>query len=56
LDFEISAVKTFVVVTAQALQCAKPKLGDIAIVRFAVVHDFGRDGAAFDFAHLAQRV
>jgi hypothetical protein len=48
LDLEVSAVQTFMVASAQALQCTEPESSDIAAMVFDVVHDFG-DGhnAAF---------
>jgi hypothetical protein len=46
-------VKLFVVASAQALQCTKPKRGHVTVMRFDVVHDFGGHGAAFGFTKLA---
>jgi len=53
LDFEVSAVKLFVMVTTQTLQFTKPKRCHVAAVILDVVDDFGGHDAALGFAHRA---
>jgi hypothetical protein len=55
-DFEVPAVKLFVVVATKGLQRTKPKRGHVAVMRGDVMRDHCGHSAAFGFAHLAQRV
>jgi hypothetical protein len=53
-DFEVPAVKLFVVIAAKGLQFAKPEARHVAAMVFDVMDDGCGHGTAFSLAEFAQ--